>query len=46
MSAAARALAPDNAAQCVADTVERAASVRAGSGNGADPVSEKEVGKK
>ena len=42
MSRQARALAPENAAQCVADTVEQAAAVRAAGGQ----ASGKEAGKK
>jgi UDP-N-acetylglucosamine--N-acetylmuramyl-(pentapeptide) pyrophosphoryl-undecaprenol N-acetylglucosamine transferase len=46
MSLAARSLAPENAAECVADTVERAASVRAGGENGVSGTYGKEAGKK
>jgi UDP-N-acetylglucosamine--N-acetylmuramyl-(pentapeptide) pyrophosphoryl-undecaprenol N-acetylglucosamine transferase len=46
MSRRARALAPENAAECVADTVEHAAAVRAGDGNEAEMASGKEAGKK
>ena len=45
MSAAARTLAPENAAECVADTIEHAASIRAGDENGAPAPSAKEAGK-
>jgi UDP-N-acetylglucosamine--N-acetylmuramyl-(pentapeptide) pyrophosphoryl-undecaprenol N-acetylglucosamine transferase len=46
MSRAARALAPTNAAECVADTVEHAATVRAAAANGAKGPPGKEDGKK
>jgi len=46
MSASARALAPDDAAECVATTVEHAAEVVAGGANGAGTAPGKEVGKK
>jgi len=46
MSESARALAPENAAECVADTVEHAASVKAGSENSEGGASGKAVKKK
>jgi len=46
MSRSARALAPENAAQSVADIVERAAAARAGGENGGEGASEKEGRKK
>ncbi len=46
MSAKARGLAPQNAAECVADTVEHAADARAGKENGAAAGNGKETAKK
>jgi UDP-N-acetylglucosamine--N-acetylmuramyl-(pentapeptide) pyrophosphoryl-undecaprenol N-acetylglucosamine transferase len=46
MSGRARALAPEDAAECVAETIEHAASLRAGNENGGPEVSGKEAGKK
>jgi UDP-N-acetylglucosamine--N-acetylmuramyl-(pentapeptide) pyrophosphoryl-undecaprenol N-acetylglucosamine transferase len=46
MSAKARALAPENAAECVANTVEHAATVHAGSANGGNGSNGKEAAKK
>jgi UDP-N-acetylglucosamine--N-acetylmuramyl-(pentapeptide) pyrophosphoryl-undecaprenol N-acetylglucosamine transferase len=46
MSAKARALAPENAAECVANTVEHAATVHAGSANGGNGSNGKGAAKK
>jgi UDP-N-acetylglucosamine--N-acetylmuramyl-(pentapeptide) pyrophosphoryl-undecaprenol N-acetylglucosamine transferase len=46
MSRSARKLAPDDAAQCVADTVEHAAEARAGGQNGAPTAPGKEGGER
>lgn len=46
MSRAARSLAPEDAAECVANTVEHAAEDRAGNGNGEEKPPETEAGKK
>ena len=46
MSARAHGLAPENAAECVADTVEHAATVRAGNQNGASGGNGREDAKK